>query len=152
VATSSLAKVLAGTLAVAYEADEDQRGWVRLPSALHSGWYVVTVVHGGIPRQDILQVSDLSAYAVTTDTRSAVWVNDMRSNAAVAGAAVTLAGQRLGTTARNGLLVATTRPHAGSICGRVEHSSLRSTNNFSLGFFCDVCSVENGSLREIKLG
>ena len=108
VSTTSLTRVVSATLPVGYEPEESWRGWVRLPSSLHSGWYVVTVVHGGIPRQTVLQVSDLSAYAVTTGTRSAVWVNDLRSNDPVAGAVVTLAGERLGTTARNGLLVAPT--------------------------------------------
>ena len=90
------------------QAEDGWRGWFRLPTRLRTGWYVVTVTHAGIARQTVLQVTDVAAYSTVTSTRSLVWVNDLATDKALRGARVTMAGKGLGTTDRDGLLVART--------------------------------------------
>ena len=107
VKTSVLPEVLEGSVRVRHQSD-DWRAWFQLPKALPSGWYAVTVTHAGIARQAILQVTDVAAYSTITSTRSLVWVNDLRTDRALSGARVTMAGKGLGTTDAKGLLVART--------------------------------------------
>ncbi len=107
VRTSALPEVLEGSVVVRHQTD-DWRAWFRLPRTLPAGWYVVTVTHAGISRQAILQVTNVAAYSTVTSTRSLVWVNDLRTNRALSGARVTMAGKGLGTTDGDGLLVART--------------------------------------------
>ena len=107
VQTARLPEVLEGSVRV-HQAEDGWRGWFRLPSRLRAGWYVVTVTHAGIARQTVLQVTDVAAYSTVTSTRSLVWVNDLRTNRPLSGAAVTMAGKGVGTTDADGLLVART--------------------------------------------
>ncbi len=107
VRTARLPEVVEGEVKVHHPEDE-WRGWIRLPSALPAGWYVVTVTHAGIARQAVLQVTDLSAYTSVTTSRSLAWVNDVRTNAAVSGASVSIAGKGVGRTGADGLLVVRT--------------------------------------------
>ena len=87
---------------------EDWQEWIRLPRTLRAGWYVVTVTVPGIASQAILEVTDVAVYALTTQSRSAIWVNDLRTKGALAGATVSILGQGMGRTGADGLLVART--------------------------------------------
>ena len=107
VRTARLPEVLEGSLKV-HHPEDGWRGWIRLPSALPAGWYVVTVTHAGIARQAVLQVTRLSAYTSITSNRSLAWVNDVRTNAAVSDASVSIAGKGVGRTGADGLLVVRT--------------------------------------------
>ncbi len=107
VRTGKLPEVLEGSVRV-NQVEDGWRGWFRLPSRLPTGWYVVTVTHAGIARQTVLQVTDVAAYSTVSSTRSLVWVNDLRTNRALSGARVTIAGKGLGTTDHDGLIVAKT--------------------------------------------
>ncbi|HSL97141.1 MAG TPA: Ig-like domain-containing protein, partial [Candidatus Deferrimicrobiaceae bacterium] len=75
-----------------------------LPVDLDPGAYLVVVPRERRPAQAVLQIRTLSAYAVTTDTRSVAWVNDLGSLEGVGGAVVASAdGRQLGVTAADGL-------------------------------------------------
>jgi hypothetical protein len=106
VATAGLPLAASATLRVRALADDGTMGWVQLPRRLAAGWYVVTVRHAGVSRQAVLQVTDLSAFTMISTTRSLVWVNDLRTNAPVMGARVTLAGRGFGRTDAEGLRTA----------------------------------------------
>ena len=78
---------------------------VRFPAPLAAGWYVVVVPRDGRDRQVLLQVTTLSAFALTSETRTLAWVNDTATDAPIAGAEVAdPAGRQLGTTGPAGLL------------------------------------------------
>lgn len=106
--TTGLTRVLSATVAVERQS-ESEGEWIRLPRALPTGWYVVTIPYGGVPRQLVLQVTDTAVYTVVTKTQTAVWANDLRSRDAAVGATATLGGQALpGATDTRGLLQAAT--------------------------------------------
>jgi hypothetical protein len=107
VPTEGLDRVFAGNVRVKKLDDYGTR-WLTVPVRLPAGWYVVTERYGGIPRQVMLQVSDLATFAMVAADRTATWVNDLRTGSTVTGATVTLAGQPLGRTDDRGLLVAAT--------------------------------------------
>ncbi|HEX4896873.1 MAG TPA: Ig-like domain-containing protein, partial [Candidatus Limnocylindrales bacterium] len=78
---------------------------VRFPAPLDAGWYLVVIPREGRDRQALLQVTSLSAFALTSDTRTLAWVNDTVTDQPIADAAVDDPdGLRLGTTAASGLL------------------------------------------------
>jgi hypothetical protein len=78
---------------------------IRFPAPLAAGWYLVVVPREGRDRQALLQVTDLTAFALTSDTRTIAWVNDRESGAPVAGAILAdPGGIVVGTTGPNGLL------------------------------------------------
>ena len=107
VATAGLERVYAGAVPLTKLDDWGSR-WFSVPKRLPAGWYVVTERWAGIPRQVLLQVSDLATFALIADDRTAVWVNDVRTGRTVAGASASLAGLDLGRTDKRGLLVAAT--------------------------------------------
>jgi hypothetical protein len=75
-----------------------------LPVDLEPGAYLVVVPRERRSAQAVLQIRTLSAYAVTTDTQSIAWVNDLASLEGVGGAVVAGAdGRRLGVTGADGL-------------------------------------------------
>jgi alpha-2-macroglobulin len=113
VATTGLERVYAGTVPLKKLDDWGTR-WFAVPKRLPAGWYVVTERWAGIPRQVLLQITDLATYALVASDRTAVWVNDVRTGETVAGARASLAGQDLGRTDKRGLLVA---PTPGTIAG-----------------------------------
>ncbi|MCI0581943.1 MAG: hypothetical protein L0227_03450, partial [Chloroflexi bacterium] len=77
---------------------------VRFPAPLDAGWYLVVVPREGRDRQALLQVTSLSAFALTSDTRTLTWVNDIATSAPVAGAVIAdPQGRRIGTTDGTGL-------------------------------------------------
>jgi alpha-2-macroglobulin len=102
---------------------ERWNSWIVLPHRLGAGWYVVTVTTNGIPRQTLLQVTDLATYTILGANRSTVWVNDLRTTRAVRGARVTIGGTSLGTTNGQGLVVART-PERVRDSGNAEGSPL----------------------------
>ncbi len=112
VPTSGLPKLVDARLPVR---DGDAGNWFLLPRPLAQGWYVVTVSWAGIPRQAVLQVTDLAVYALVTTTRSTVWVNDLKSARPVVGASVDLVGRSLGATNASGLVIGPTPPAARTL-------------------------------------
>ena len=111
IATGSLTLVLTGKIAVhrfETEDGDDTRTWVQVPQTLKAGWYVATMSFNGRRQQTILQVTDLAAYAMVTQTRSVVWVNGLDNAKPVRGATVTVAGRTLGRTDADGLRIGTT--------------------------------------------
>jgi hypothetical protein len=103
--TAGLPRVVAGRLPVRGGNGE---WWLRLPRPLPAGWYLVTIAWGGIPHQAVLQVTDLATYGLVTTSRSAVWLNDLRTTDPIRGASVSLGGRDLGRTNSRGLLTART--------------------------------------------
>ena len=82
---------------------------LTLPQPLPVGWYLLTIAADVGSTQQILQVTDLAAYAHLTWTDSLVWVNSAGRRGPVAGAEVSIVdGPTLGTTDDQGLLVVPT--------------------------------------------
>ena len=108
VATGDLPLVVRTSARVqAFDPENDSSRWMRIPK-LPAGWYIATVTVAGVPRQAVIQVSNVAAYAMVTNTRTLVWVNDLRTKAALAGARASLAGAGMGRTAADGILATTT--------------------------------------------
>ncbi|MDP2349679.1 MAG: Ig-like domain-containing protein, partial [Chloroflexota bacterium] len=82
--------------------------WIQLPNRLAVGWYLVTETWAGVPRQAVLQVTDISTFSILGRDQSAVWVNDLATKKAAIGATAAIDGRRLGVTDDRGLLVAAT--------------------------------------------
>ncbi len=109
VATSGLTLVLRATAAVRHSTIQgDTRWWIQLPSSLKAGSYILTMTHAGLREQVLIQVTDLAAYALVSDTRTVVWVNSISNGKPVNHASVTLGGTALGRTDADGLRVSTT--------------------------------------------
>jgi len=106
VATAGLTRVAKAS--VKLNNGDQYLAWIQLPSRLDAGWYLVTETWGGVPRQTVLQVTDVATFTMLTATRSVVWVNDLATGQPAAGATVALGGHRLGATDDRGLLLATT--------------------------------------------
>lgn len=78
---------------------------IRFPAPLQAGWYLVVVSRQGRDRQALLQVTDLAAFAMTSESRTVAWVNDKATGEPISGAdLLDPAGARVGTTGANGLL------------------------------------------------
>lgn len=112
VATSGLERILTAEVALQQIGNPDDQ-WsravlLRLPEALPRGWYVVTAETGGRSEQVLVQVANIAAFAEVTETRTAVWVNSVGTGEPIAGATVSLGAAPLGSTDRDGLLVAAT--------------------------------------------
>jgi hypothetical protein len=89
--------------------DAEQAMFLQLPVQLDPGAYIVVIPRQGRPQQQLLQVGNMAVYAVTSDTESIAWVNDLASVGPIAGARVALPdGTQLGTTDPNGLARFTT--------------------------------------------
>jgi alpha-2-macroglobulin len=103
-------------------------GWMLVvPAKLAAGAYVLTIRQpdpasgAGAPAQLLLQVTNLSAYALTATGESIVWVNDLATAASLEDAAVRLAGgDALGRTDSDGVLKFATRPELLSRQGEVQ--------------------------------
>lgn len=118
IATRQLPLVLSGTVRLrTFTRESDWVKWFELPGTLRAGWYVVTASFDNVPRQAILQVTDLAMYAVVTTSRTVAWVNDIRSGDPVTAARVTIGGTTLGRTNRSGLLIAATPRRIGPDVG-----------------------------------
>lgn len=78
---------------------------LRIPAEFDAGFYVLTIEQPGAPAQALLQVTNLSAYALTASEDTIVWVNDLATTAPISDAIVSIAGgDRLGATGADGLL------------------------------------------------
>jgi hypothetical protein len=123
----------------------DGTHWIQLPRSLPAGWYVVTVTFAGMPRQLVLQITDTATYALATSTRTAVWVQDLRSGHPAIGATATLAGATLaGSANAQGLLVATTpsKVVAGDVTVPlllVRYQGATTFRPISASSICDGC-------------
>jgi hypothetical protein len=85
--------------------DSDGGLLLRLPLEPSAGSYILTIVQPGSPQQLLLQVTSLAAYELTAEKSTVLWVNDLATGGAVAGAAVSLArGATLGSTNVAGVL------------------------------------------------
>ncbi|HEY5435157.1 MAG TPA: Ig-like domain-containing protein [Candidatus Limnocylindrales bacterium] len=126
--------------------------WIQLPKRLSSGWYLVTETWAGVPRQAVLQVTDIATFSMLATGKSAVWVNDLATRKAVAGATVTIDGKRLGTTDGRGLLVAATpsslaagnEPSSAPIVV-VRYGSRSAFQPVSSGRYCAACASTTGA-------
>ena len=77
--------------------DIDEGGlWIQLPKRLAAGWYLVTETWAGVPRQAVLQVTDIATFSMLGVGKSAVWVNDLATKKAAVGATVAIDGKRAG--------------------------------------------------------
>jgi alpha-2-macroglobulin len=81
------------TQAASFRAKPQQLGdegdlYVRFPDRLPAGFYLVRAEHAGVKIQSWLQVTDLATYAAVSGARTLVWVNDLASGRALAGASV----------------------------------------------------------------
>lgn len=78
---------------------------LTMPAGLPAGWYLLELPQDGRPAQVVLQVTDLAAYVMISETRTVAWVNDLALDAPVAGAVLgTVDGSVLGRTDAAGLL------------------------------------------------
>lgn len=66
--------------------------YLVFPAPLPPGYYLAELKVAGQRKQVHFQVTDLSSYHAITSTRTLVWVNDLATQAPLAGASVTLAG------------------------------------------------------------
>lgn len=81
-----------------------QAAVLSIPMRLDPGAYIVEIPRRTGAAQLLLQVSYISAYAASTDTRTVVWVNNLSSVTPVVGATVSLPnGRDLDTTDNQGL-------------------------------------------------
>jgi hypothetical protein len=84
---------------------------IRLPAPLAAGWYLLDIPRGGRDRQAILQVTNLAAWAMTSDTRTVAWIHDIGTGKAVAGAGLfDPNGDRVATADASGLVDIPTPP------------------------------------------
>lgn len=83
----------------------DAGSLMTMPVHLAKGAYVVTITQPGAPAQLLVQVTNLSAYALAATATTVAWVNDLAGNTSIAGATVSIAdGRSLGTTGADGVL------------------------------------------------
>ncbi|MGH2688455.1 MAG: Ig-like domain-containing protein, partial [Actinomycetota bacterium] len=71
--------------------------FVRLPSALPAGWYLVEADVEGRRAQAWLQSTDVAAYAAVSGTKTVVWVNDLAARRPIPGATVAAVGTDFST-------------------------------------------------------
>ena len=145
VPTAGLTRVVKADLKVQHI--DESSTWLQLPRRLAAGWYLVTETWAGVPRQAVLQVTDLATFSMLGTDRSAVWVNNLSTTRAVPGASVSIDGRRLGATDERGLLVATTpkslklgEDEASSPVLVVRHGSQSAFQPFGEGRYCKGCA------------
>ena len=97
VSTKGLPRVFKGDVKV--RKGQEGLRWIQVPR-LAAGWYVVTERYVGTQDQLVLQVTDVSAFALLVEGSSAFWVNDLRTGAAAEGATLAIDGKRLGVDRR----------------------------------------------------
>lgn len=66
--------------------------YLELPEAPSAGQYLIEVVDGDKRTQAFLQMTNLAASFVSSDTQSFIWLHDLASGAAVASAGLTFSG------------------------------------------------------------
>lgn len=79
--------------------------YIRLPEKLPAGMYLVQTTYQGKTLQAWVQVTDVASYVALSNTKTAVWVNDVATGGPLAGAKVELAGANgtLGTSGNDGV-------------------------------------------------
>jgi hypothetical protein len=82
--------------------------WVQLPNRLPAGWYIVQQTAARRPIQIVLQVTDVAGYLAVSETRTLVWVNDLKSDGPIVGATATSDGTTIGRSDAQGLAVGPT--------------------------------------------
>ena len=144
VPTAGLPRVVKASVKV--QGSEDGPSWIQLPKRLAAGWYLVTETWSGIPRQAVLQVTDIATFSMLGVGKSAVWVNDLATGKAAAGAAVAIDGKRLGGTDARGLLVAATpsglklgEDPSSSPMLVVRYGAQSAFQPFSMSRYCASC-------------
>lgn len=70
------------------------RRLITSPKALPEGSCTVDVTVGGVTRQMLIQVSNLSLYYMVTGEETLVWANDAATGKPLEGATITFAGNR----------------------------------------------------------
>ena len=108
VPTTDLPKVLSVEARIRGGDGGETPGWLTLPEPLAAGWYLVELPAPTHPIQAVLQVTDIASYAVVSDTKTLVWVNDLTTGGPVSGATVGAAGAPLGKTGADGVMAAPT--------------------------------------------
>jgi hypothetical protein len=132
---------------------DDGTRWIQLPGTLSTGWYVVTVAFAGVPRQVILQITDTATYALVTTTKTALWVNDLRTGGPAVGATASLAGTALsGAAGAQGLLVAATpqRVASGEVARPLLLVRYRGATTFRPISGVSVCGGCDGKGRDLS--
>ena len=113
VSTTGLTKIAEATAPIV---QSDAGPLMTIPVRLGRGAYVVTIEQPGAPAQLLIQVTNVSAYAVAGTQTSVVWVNDLGSDGSVAGATVSITGGRLlGTTGADGVVRVPTPTELGVV-------------------------------------
>ncbi len=83
---------------------KDARDFIEFPMRLEPGWYLVAHHSAARDEQAVLEVTDVATFVTFSDTKSLVWVNDVRSGGPIADAAIMTAdGLELGRTDADGL-------------------------------------------------
>lgn len=78
---------------------------LTLPTGLPEGWYLLEIRQDGRPAQVVLQVTDLAAYILLSETRTVAWVNDLALDVPIADAVLGRTdGSLLGRTDAAGVL------------------------------------------------
>lgn len=73
----------------------DFQDYVIFPESLPNGYYLIQTEYDGRKKQSLLQITDVASFLTTSNTKSLVWVNDVSSGQAVAGATVKLIDSNL---------------------------------------------------------
>lgn len=78
---------------------------IHLAMPLDPGWYLAVVPRKARNAQVLIQVTDLAAYALSTETRTVAWLNDLGTLGPVDGVRLTLpSGATLGSSDSTGLI------------------------------------------------
>jgi len=102
--TTGLAQVATFDAAVQRIA-ESGTGFIQFPAPLPAGFYLVQSAFEDRPIQAWLQVTDVATYAAVAQDRTLVWVNDLNTQAPLAGARVGFIGaETSGETGADGTL------------------------------------------------
>ena len=64
--------------------------YIRFPESLNDGFYLIEAATTDQDNQTFLQVTSLSGYLATSQTKAVVWVNDLSTKQPVSGATVSL--------------------------------------------------------------
>lgn len=77
-------------------------GYFSFPEAVPNGFYLVEAEVADRKGQTWLQITELASYLTTSQTKTLIWVNDLQTKSAVAGAEVKLVGENLDAQYTNG--------------------------------------------------
>lgn len=69
-----------------------QERYLLVPEALAKGYYLIESTYNGLTSQMLVQVTDISAYYVESDTKTLFWVNDLKTGKPVESAEIIIGG------------------------------------------------------------